>query len=210
MWILTAVLAFALATTASAQDAPRDPVGRAGDVLLSVNGGFAPPGVEGRYYVADGVPLTLAFDRAVFGDADPTVTYSPLAESGAEAWTLSASVEREDALASWAVVGYGVQAFAQRQRSGVVVGRDRGFPVVDEGARLETAAGAVFTVRMEARVVGALRVGAVGSYAGLGVRQTVGGTREADGQVAPATPADERARLSLGGGSTRLYLGVRL
>lgn len=184
---------------------------RRGDVTLSVNGAFGPPGLGARLGVADGVVVELAVDRTPFARPDPSVRTHPFVAPGSRAVTLSANVEEGAAVTSWLLVSYGVQAFVQRQTDVVVVGYGETFePLLLEGGRRVDQAGATMAARFEARVWGPLRAGFVGSYVGLGVQRARGGTVEVDGELARQHPDETRTRVVFEGGSTRFYVGVRL
>ncbi len=186
-------------------------VGRAGDVTLSVNGGFWPAGGGVRTYVADGLSVGVEVDRMVFADADPTTRYDPFVQPDARAFTASAAVEREAAVTGWLSVSQGVEVYYQRQTDDVVTGyRDRFVPVVDEGGRRTEGAGVALAGRMEARVAGPLRVGFSAGFVGLGVRRIWGGTVEADADPVRLEPNAVRTRVRFGGGSSRFYVAVRL
>ena len=184
---------------------------RRGDVTLSVNGAFGPPGLGARLGVADGVSVELAFDRETFTTSDLSTRADPFVSPDSRALTLSATVEQASPVTSWLLVAYGLQAFAQRQTDDVIVGYADGFePVIDEDGRRVDQAGMTLSGRMEARVWGPLRVGFAGSYVGLGVQRTRGGTVETEGDLVRLGPDETRTRLVFSGGSTRFYAAVRL
>lgn len=184
---------------------------RRGDVTLSVIGAFGPPGLGARLGVADGVSVELAVDREPFARADPSTRATPFASPDSRAVTLSVNVEEASPVASWLLVSYGLQAFAQRQTDDVVIGYGETFEplILDRGRRVEQA-GAMLSARFEARIWGPLRAGFVGSYVGLGVQRARGGTIEIDGELVRQNPDEARTRVILEGGSTRFYVGVRL
>jgi hypothetical protein len=211
--LVTAVL-LAAAPAAAQGAAPdstttRGPASQAGDVSVSLNGGFWPVGGGVRYVVADGLSVGAALDRTVFGPADPSTRFEFQAPAEDRAFTVSASVESErGSLADWLTVGQGVALYYQRQTGDVVEGYNADFlPVLREGGRRTEGAGIALAYRGEARVFGPLRVGFSTHAVSLGVERVRGGTEERDGQIAPV---EDRTRLRVGAGTSRFYLGLRL
>lgn len=203
------VAAPAAAQGAAPDSSARGPVSRAGDVSASLNGGFWPVGAGARYAVADGLSVGVTLDRTVFGSADPSTQFWFRAPAEDRAFTVSASVESEfGGLADWLMVGHGVALYYQRQTGNVAEGFDADFvPILQEGARRTEGAGIALAYRGEVRVYGPLRVGFASQSISLGIERVRGGTEERNGQI---VPAEDRARLRFGSGTTRFYLGVRL
>lgn len=194
----------------AAQTAPlAGPVGRAGDVVLSVNGGFWPAGAGARYYVADAISVGVAVDRTTFAASDPSSALAGPDATGSRAFNASASVEWEAALTSWLTLMSGGQVYAQRQDDEVVLGLDASRqPVLDEEGRRIGRVGIGTVARLEARVAGPLRLGFVGSYMGLGLERTRGGTIS-DGANVVLLEAAPRTNVTYRGGSNRFYVAVR-